>query len=390
MVSQGVFYVPVCSELGFTRSEFSLWVSIHSILGVFFLPVAGKIYAKYDFRIVLSVSVIACALAAGLMGTFRELWQFYLSGAVFGVFGMAVWQLPYSTLISEWFDDRVGIAMSIPACAAALSGAFLAPALNLAIETVGWRCAYFLQGAIVALFILPWSMLVFRLKPSDLGLEPYRNKDRADTAVSAEETQAVKITVREKMTSLTFALLFLFAGIGSMLGSGYDSHLPGIGISYGITAANAALLVTALQLGSFVSKIITGLLNDVIGIRRTIYIELLIVALSLAGLLVFRGTWGMFVAAFFFGTQDTLGGVSAPLLLRELFGRDDFVEMNALVRVGFSFFGAFAPPAVGLAYDLTGAFDAAMIGGIILSAVGAFVVFLAYKTKRVEPQTKRV
>lgn len=381
MVSQGVFYVPVCNELGFSRSEFSLWVSIHSLLGVFFLPLAGKLYARYDFRVVLGVSTVACAAAAALMGTYCELWQFYVSGAIFGIFGMAVWQLPYSTLISEWFDDRVGIAMSVPACAAALSGALLAPLFNIVIESYGWRCAYYLQGTIVAASILPWVLFVFRLKPKDLGLSPYQNATNREKAMNDKECgRHTKVAIRKKMFTLTFLLLFLFSGIGSMLGSGYDSHLPGIGMSYGLTAASAALLVTALQLGSFVSKIATGMLNDHIGVKKTIYLELLVVALSLIGLVATRGTWGMFIAAFFFGTQDTIGGVSAPLLLRELFGRDDYVEMNAWMRVGFSLFGAFAPPVVGLAYDMTGSFDPAMVGGVAMSAIGAAIVFLAYKT----------
>lgn len=380
MVSQGVFYVPVCEDLGFARAEFSLWSSVHSLAGIVFLPIFGKIYAKYNFRVVLTVCVLAVGFAAILMGTYTEMWQFIISGVVYGTFGMGVWLLPYTTLISEWFDKRTGFAMSLPGCASAFAGAVFSPLFTWIISNYGWRTGYFVQGAIVLVFILPWALFVFRLRPRDVGLRPYgaSGPERSQEEV-AEATKPNTARVIGKLLSPAFLCLFLFIGVSSMLGSGYDSHLPGIGMSYGMSAATAALLVSTLQVGSFVAKLVTGVANDYIGVKKTTYIEIVVIALSLIGIIASQGTNVIFVAVFFFGTQDILGGISAPLILRDIFGKEDYVQLNGWMRSSFSLFGAFAVPAVGLAYDLTGMYTLALVGGIVCSAAALLLVFLAYK-----------
>ena len=42
----GVFFVPVCDDLGFTRSELSLYLTFYFIATVFAMPLVGKWITK--------------------------------------------------------------------------------------------------------------------------------------------------------------------------------------------------------------------------------------------------------------------------------------------------------------------------------------------------------
>lgn len=51
-----LFYVPVCTDLGFSRSEISTYMTGYFIGTTLVTPLAGKLLSKYDTRIVMSVA----------------------------------------------------------------------------------------------------------------------------------------------------------------------------------------------------------------------------------------------------------------------------------------------------------------------------------------------
>ncbi len=387
LISQGVFYVPVCDNLGFARSEFSLWVTAYNIATIFCLPIAGKLIEKYSIRVVMTVSTIAIVLASAAMGTYTEMWQFILSGVIFGSFGSCVFMLPYSSMITEWFSKRAGLAMGIASCVAALAAAAFAPLFQWIIDIQGWRTAYFVQAAIVAILVLPWTLFVFRLRPADLGMHAYgygdeipkhmgAQRDNVETPVFDDMTTGVPY--KQALKTGSFIFLFIAMGLSALIGSGYDAHMPGLGISFGMIPASAALLVSSLQLGSFFMKIVVGLLNDKVGVKLTVYFQFIMIIIAIIGIIAFSNSWLLFVFVFIFGIQDSLVAISAPLLIRQIFGGKDFVQLNAWIRVGMGIFGAFASVFVGMSFDITGSFVPALIGGILLCVVGLFCSFLAY------------
>ena len=67
----GVFFVPVCDDLGFTRSELSLYLTFYFIATVFAMPLVGKWITKYNVNRVLSVSFALVVAAEAAMGSTR-------------------------------------------------------------------------------------------------------------------------------------------------------------------------------------------------------------------------------------------------------------------------------------------------------------------------------
>ena len=385
----GVFYVPICTDLGFARNEIASWQQAHFLSMIPAMPLAAKLLERFDLRIVMSVSALACALAAGLMSTYTAIWQWICSGVIYGTFGSCLMQLPQAAILGNWFQRKTGLAMGISTAIGSIGSATFAMVFASIIMASGWRSAYIVQGIIVAACSLPFTLFVFRLRPSDVGALPYGYDPQGSPEAARTEALPSQrgVPLRRGLPSLAFVMIFLFAGAAALIGSGFDAHLPGYAESVGHSALFGASLVSALQLGSFCEKLAMGWANDRFGIQRTVYLEFVIVAAGMIGLVVFRAEWAMLLAAFLFGVQDSFTSISLPLLLRKFFGERDFTQYYAWARIGSGIFGSFGSRLVGLSFDLTASFVPAFLLAVCLCVLGAVFVTVARVSARRLPWT---
>src|SRR5699024_12851759 len=54
----GLIFSPISEDLGIRVGNLSLYLSISSIITMIFLPIGGKIMAKYNARVILIVAII--------------------------------------------------------------------------------------------------------------------------------------------------------------------------------------------------------------------------------------------------------------------------------------------------------------------------------------------
>lgn len=384
MGCQGNFVIPICDELGCGRSEISVYITAYFLSMIPALPICGKILAKYNLRVVTSICTLIVALFAALMATYTQPWMWIISGVAFGTFGCCVFTIPLVTMIGNWFHKKTGIAMGIATAASALAIAVLSPVLQQCIATFGWRAAYLVEAAIVLAFALPWCLFVFRAEPKDWGAVPY-GMDKQVNEELQERTGLdfmanPGVPLRQALRSVPFIMLFLFAGIAAMIGSGFDSHLPGYANSLDLSASYGAYLVSALSLGSFCEKLLMGWVNDRFGVWYGVTCEFVLVAIGIVGLIVLRNPVALLVCTFCFGVQDSFTSVSLPLLVKKVFGRLDYTEIFSWTRMGAGIFGSFAAMLVGLVYDVSGSYVPAFIGALGLVAAGGVLVAVAHAT----------
>ena len=74
----GLFLTPVSEDLGIGMGQLTLYLSIASITTMIFLPIAGKMMAKYDIRLLLIVSIILQAGSFAMFGLMNSVWGWYL------------------------------------------------------------------------------------------------------------------------------------------------------------------------------------------------------------------------------------------------------------------------------------------------------------------------
>lgn len=377
----GVFFVPICEDLGFLRSEISMYLTFYFIATVFAMPIVGKWITKYNINVVLSVAFALTAGAVAAMSFYNEPWQWWISGAIFGLAGSFIFVIPTPILIGNWFDKHRGLALGVAMSFSGIGGAILSPLFTIFIQNFGWRTAYLIAAAIMAILVLPWTLFVFKLHPEDIGLRPY-GWTGEDNPSAVDETQHDRIQfsgvpARLAIKTVPFWAMFLMAGFVAYF-AGFNSHLPGYAQSIGFSALFGSTLLTAVMVGNVVEKLIIGWLNDKIGVRITVYIQLVMVIIGLIGLIFSGGNpILMYVSAFFFGAQNSLYSVSIPLLTRMLFGERDFPKIFAWTKIGTGVIGCIGPVSIGAIYDVTGSFVPAFGVGIGVALASAACVLVA-------------
>lgn len=377
----GNFIVPICDDLGSTRAEIGLFQTAYFLSMIPSFPMAAWFMDRFSLKKVMSFSLIGLVFSTILMAFYSEGWQWAISGALAGFFSCMVFHVPPVTMVANWFSKRVGVAMGFSTAISSLVVVFLSPFLAGLIAEIGWRAAFLVEAGIMLVFSLPWCLFVFVNSPEEIGARPY-GADLPDAAEKQSESVSDgggKIEFRKEMLTVPFVMLFIFSGIAAIIGKGYDPHIPGYVQSLGFDAAFGALMISALNLGSFVEKIIMGWINDKFGVWRGIVIEVVVVVAGIVGLLVFRSPVLLLVAAFFFGVQDSFTNVALPLAVREIFGQGRrYTLVYSWTKVGGGVFGAFSTVLVGATYDLTASYTPAFILGIAFVLVGGFAVLVAY------------
>ena len=378
MNSGGIFFVPVCDDLGFDRGAFSLYLTFYFIATTFTYPFVAKFLPKWNFRACLSGCVIVLGVTWALMGSFSELWQFYVAGVVLGIAGALVFVVASTVLIENWFADKRGTALGIAMCGSGIGG-FVFPIIgNMMLETIGWRMTYVAFAVIMCVMILPWSLFVFRLHPEELGLKPYGAEKMAEKAGAEEKTSG--IPAKKAIFTLAFVCIFLYAGIEALF-SGYNNHLPGFAESLGYSAAFGAGILSLAQLGYSVATLVMGWVTDRIGVAASTYITLGITALSLVGFCLFQSEVPLMVAAFVFGMNSVIITISVPTLISEIFGKKYFAQILSYSRMS-GIIGCFGAAAVGACYDMTGSYVGSFVAGVVILAICAVLVGVALSQKK--------
>ncbi len=379
MNSAGIFYTPVTEDLNIGLGPLALYVTVYCFVTTFTYPFVARILPKYNINIVLSVAVAICCVAMGLMSTYTSVWQWYVSGALYGIGGAFVFVVAATVLIENWFDKKRGLALGITQCCSGIGGAIFPIVGTMLINQVGWRSTYLILAVVAAVLVLPWTMFVFKYKPEDKGLKPYGYEEKKNTE-GAVVSAYPGVPARKALITVAFWALFLYGGVEALM-SGYNTHLPGFSVSIGLGDMFGSQMLSLSMIGYVFATVIMGWLTDKIGVVIPSFITLLITALSLFGFAVLRAQLPLSVCAFFFGTNSVIITISMATLVSEIFGKRDYAKILSYIRMS-GFIAAFGSSAIGFVYDATGRFDISFYAGVAIIAICAVLVLIAVSQKK--------
>ncbi|HTW54175.1 MAG TPA: MFS transporter [Stellaceae bacterium] len=285
-----VFLKPITTELGVGRGEFSLALTLQSSIGALACPVFGWMIDRWGVRRCMIPGLVLYTLAIAAYSLLRAdpLAVTYAIFAIGGLFTPVGGPVPYSTVISQWFDRQRGLALGIGMAGVGLGVALVPQLAALLIAQVGWRMAY--VGIAIAVVILAFvPVALFVREPPGFTARPERGQSRG-------------------------AVLNLpGTGVGEALGSSLFWGL-GIAFFFDVIAINGTLTH------------IVALLTD-----RGIAREVAVTALSGTGIALLAGRimsgwfldrfWGPYVAIGFFVTPM----VGLALLMSHAAGAAPFV-----------------------------------------------------------------
>ncbi|KAM6175399.1 monocarboxylate transporter 11 [Erethizon dorsatum] len=330
-------------------------------------PVGSALSTRWGARPVVMFGGVLTSLGFIFSAFARSLLHLYLGLGLLAGSGWALAFAPALGTLSRYFSRRRVLAMGLALTGNGASSLLLAPALQLLLDTFGWRGALLLLGA-VTFHLIPCGAL---LRPLALPGDP-RAPPRGPLA-------ALGLGLFKRRAFSVFSL-----GT-ALIGGGYFIpyvHLAPHALDRGLGGYGAALVVAVAAVGDAGARLVCGWLADQgwVPLPRLLAVfgaltGLGLLAVGLVPAVRSDDSWGapLLAAA---GAYGLSAGSYAPLVfgvLPGLVGIGGVVQATGLVMMLMSLGGLLGPPLSGFLRDETGDFTASflMCSSFILS--GSFI-----------------
>lgn len=399
MSCAGIFYKPVSESLGVDVGKFGLYMSFNFLFSTLTLSFAGKLLEKYSARVILTISSAVSGVSLAAMSQFNAVWQFYVTGAIFGITLAFLLYLGFPTLLNRWFKSRMGVFIGICSAGSGISGVLFNPIGGYLITNYGWRAAYLIFGAMILLVVTPVLGVFLRDYPKDKGLEPY-GTSAADNMTEAGKTvgnvpEAVQKPALEsgieyaKAVRMPIFYGMVFFAFLMNAAATLNVFIPAYAQSVLYSIEEASFVASAVMVGVTVGKVLLGMIND----RSTVWGVLATTGFGVAGLLLLLlGHLNIFISiagGFLFGWAYAGVSVQTPLLVRSVFGSKNYAQIYGNVAMAIAVGGAIAAGGWGLLSDAAG-FKSILSVGICFLIVSGAIGFYALKVGKSLSLRKRI
>lgn len=288
----------------------------------------------------LDVLFLACASNVSMV----YLWAFVMGAASCFIY------VPALTTVQKWFPDRRGMVTGVVNLMFGLSAAIFSPILGYLLSTLDY------VTMIVSLGIVALGVGVAAAQFTDVP-ERFEWADRSSLGLSSVPPldQERSLTLRHSVRTVSFWCLWLTWALQGAACVAMITLSTSYGMARGHSLESAILILTAFNLASGFSRLLGGILSDIVGRNFIMSVTFLAsglayLALPLAGTLVWLAGLAI-VIGFAFGT---LFSVSAPLTV-DCFGIAHFGSIFGLAFTAYGFLaGPLGPSLSGYVLDATG------------------------------------
>ncbi len=372
----GLFYSPVCSELGILRGTFNLQSLIGTAVTTVTLMLLPRVMQKVPVKKLISMAVIAVSITYVLDSFNRGVTGFFLVNMLRSFASSFYNSLITFLIINSWFKENNGMASSIMMCFSGAAGAVLSPIVSRIINSQGWRMGYRAVAVIVLAFSLP-----IMLYPRSLFAA---NAEDEDGGASTS-----RISDNGKRNVTTYAILVVFLVTCFSLAA-FMSHVSGYCEAEGFSSEIGAFALSCNLMGNMVFKLIDGFLGDRFGVRKVNRVILILPLFSYILFLTAKSEFAVYLAGFLSGAANAGAGLACNLIIRDVYGNARFGEIRSATSLftqpAFSIFTALA----GYTYDFTGNYDLILIVFMAFAViqVAALEVLYIRKERGLVYQTK--
>lgn len=346
----GVLFTAILEDTGFNSTSLSLFFSIRQTAEAIIVIGATKLMMRMEIRKFMQLCVTVIALAFGLMSVYTNVYCWWIS-ALLSAFSISVAMGTVSSVLRNWFHERIGLALGICSASAGVFGAVFNPILSALISRLGWRNAILVFAISSFMLGILSSQLLIRRTPEEMGERPYGEKKTMTSTSVEEENDINDIFTKEAAkredtavprvglkTDTTYLIVFLCVFSGSMA-TALIHFLSQFSASLGNALGTGAALTSAAMIGNSTAKFSFGALCDRIGVWKTLAIQYLAIIISLTMLCIANNRmFIMAIAGFLLGGACSFPTVGLHALCIEMFGNEEF-EKPCSRLTAFNSFG---------------------------------------------------
>lgn len=358
-----VYVKPIQADMGWSRGEISLGISLAAIAMGLGAPFIGKLIDRIGARLAMAAGAGIIGLCTILLSLAQSLPYLYGVFIVSGIGQGAATIIPISLVISNWFTVKRGKALGIAMTGTGLGAMVMVPVTSWIVVGWGWRTSYLIMGCIILLMV-PLNLLFIRTRPSDKGLLP-------DGGLAAEEdpASAEGLSVPEALRTQAFWMIAVMMVLAGLVAMGAGVHLMPYLTDVGHTESRASLIIAIISGMTFLGKISLGSVVDRWGVRPSVALAF---GLILAGFVLLMGA-GALPVAFAFAIVYGFG-IGAPLVVNpaltaERLGLKQFGAVFGILTLFTTGGAALGAVLTGFIYDAAGSYIPALLLFVALTAV---------------------
>lgn len=350
----GVLMAAVEAKMGVTRDLSSLGVPLASLGLSVISPMAGALATRFSIRTLMIagavMNVIAYTVLALSSSMATDLVVYgLLIGPGLSFTGVV---LPF-TLVTRWYQVNQGRALGIVAMP--VVPAIMPMAAAVALRAFGLSATYSLLAALMTLLIFPLFFVV--------DSPPQSARQRDDEAVRSAVQPG--LTTRQLLARPHFWTLTLGRAAIMMSAGGASVHLVPMTRDWGLTAMQAASLLTAFSAMGMAGTLVFGWLADRLGYKKALTLLCIDSAILWAIMLLHPPYAALLLVAGLIGFH---GGAALPVFgvaLTQAFGQASFGRAFGLSYVIDMPFSLLCVPIAAQVYMRTGSYSGAMLGLIV-------------------------
>ena len=407
----GVFLKPMTEELGWSRGAFSLANTLSVVATGSAGFIVGPLVDRYGGRWLVVGGAVIAGLALMSLSVVHDLWQFLgLRGFLFAIGGVGMGPLVINVVLAKWFVRQRGRAISLSAMGISAGGIVLAPLASLLTDSVGWRSAWLVFGALIWVVVIVPAAFIMKRQPEDIGLLPDGDTPESFADIMKRQPEDIGLLPdgdtpesfaaarrgRGEMRSRSGALeqhwtraeavrtkqlwmLVLAYGLGGLPSTALMLHLIPFLQDNGFSAGVAALLFAVLQGASFISKPIWGYSLDRFEPRYLVASGWSLKVVPLLLLPAVAGGYGvtsliLLLAVYGTGVGCTL--VGQEVIWAHYFGRRHIGAVRSVALPFTLIFNAVGAWFAGRAWDVWGSYTEVFVLFASLSIVAIALVLL--------------
>ena len=381
--SFGLYFDPIETEFGWTRTEVSLGVSITLLMSGLASPFVGRLADRRGPRVVVFTGALVGAGGLALLSTSTELWQWYLFSGLMGVSVAMAFFIGLQAMASAWFDRRRGVALGMLGLGVSIGGVVLVPVVRLMIDELGWEGSLLASSGMVLALYIPLSVFVFRSAPPRRADGSHPDSPVAMREVAAQWEPAggtgagAGVPLAEAIRTPIFWTLALGISLYFYAAFGLVVHSVPFFEDKGYSTGEAAGFLSAMAGLSIIPRIVlAGMVDRARRFERVAMLLSVNGVITLSLLLIGTSTELVVVFVVFWAIADTGPALIEPLSLSRAFGSAHFGSILGAVTVVRTVAMLISPLAAGVIFDGTGSYTWALV--MFLGAyVGSLVFFYA-------------
>ena len=360
----GLMLKPMVDDLEWTRTTVSLLVTCFMLVSALTMPVAGRLADRYSLKGILAAGVAAGGIGLALMRNVAAPWHaFALYGVVNGLGNAGASNPTVGVMVSRWFRERTGAAVSIATSGNAVGQLVIIAALASTIESLGWRNAFAVLGAASLVVVLPIVLLAVR-SPS-AGAAPGEGAGN-----DSGSGQPPRPNLGSLLTSRNLLLLLGVYVICGFQDFFVVTHVVAFADDVGVGATLSGNILALMGILGLAGVIVSGLMSDAYGAVRPTVLCFAVRIAVFGAVLYFQQTPGVLLFALAYGFTFMITAPLTVVFARNVFGAERLGLIAGLLSMVHQIAGGLGAVFGAAVFDRWGSYDGAFMVMGVLAVVG--------------------